>query len=228
MILTMINTHKAYKALQDAGVADRQAEVMVEIFADMQQENALTKFDLSQATESLIRAQSATNNRLDALEGRLDQFQNEVKLQFHGVNQRFEVLEKSIDERFEVLEKSIDERFDVLEKSIDERFDKVDKRFDKIDERFARIDEKFEKIDEKFARIDEKFEIIDEKFAKIDEKFEKIDERFNQQDIKINALDQRMQIGFTELKQDNIWIRRVLLTIATALIAMTTKYLLNS
>lgn len=228
MILTMINTHKAYKALQDAGVADRQAEVMVEIFADMQQENALTKFDLSQATESLIRAQSATNNRLDALEGRLDQFQNEVKLQFHGVNQRFEVLEKSIDERFEVLEKSIDERFDVLDKSIDERFDKVDKRFDKIDERFARIDEKFEKIDEKFARIDEKFEIIDEKFAKIDEKFEKIDERFNQQDIKINALDQRMQIGFTELKQDNIWIRRVLLTIATALIAMTTKYLLNS
>jgi hypothetical protein len=227
----MINTHKAYKALQDAGVADRQAEVMVEIFADMQQENALTKFDLSQATESLIRAQSATNNRLDALEGRLDQFQNEVKLQFHGVNQRFEVLEKSIDERFDVLEKNIDERIDVLEKSIDERFDKVDKvdkRFDKIDERFARIDEKFEKIDEKFAKIDEKFEIIDEKFAKIDEKFEKIDERFNQQDIKINALDQRMQIGFTELKQDNIWIRRVLLTIATALIAITTKYLLNS
>ena len=192
MILTMINTHKAYKALQDAGVADRQAEVMVEIFADMQQENALTKFDLSQATESLIRAQSATNNRLDALEGRLDQFQNEVKLQFHGVNQRFEVLEKSIDGRF-----------------------------DEVDKKFARIDEKF-------AKIDEKFEKIDEKFAKIDEKFEKIDERFNQQDIKINALDQRMQIGFTELKQDNIWIRRVLLTIATALIAMTTKYLLNS
>lgn len=185
MILTMINTHKAYKALQDAGVADRQAEVMVEIFADMQQENALTKFDLSQATESLIRAQSATNNRLDALEGRLDQFQNEVKLQFHGVNQRFEVLEKSIDGRFD-------------------------------------------EVDKKFARIEEKFEKIDEKFAKIDEKFEKIDERFNQQDIKINALDQRMQIGFTELKQDNIWIRRVLLTIATALIAMTTKYLLNS
>ncbi|HAU5565895.1 TPA: hypothetical protein JD264_19065 [Serratia fonticola] len=192
MILTMINTHKAYKALQDAGVADRQAEVMVEIFADMQQENALTKFDLSQATESLIRAQSATNNRLDALEGRLDQFQNEVKLQFHGVNQRFEVLEKSIDGRF-----------------------------DEVDKKFAKIDEKFEKIDEKFAKIDEKFE-------KIDEKFEKIDERFNQQEIKINALDQRMQIGFTELKQDNIWIRRVLLTIATALIAMTTKYLLNS
>ncbi|KJV48124.1 hypothetical protein VH86_11715 [Pantoea sp. BL1] len=192
MILTMINTHKAYKALQDAGVADRQAEVMVEIFAEMQQENALTKLDLSQATESLIRAQSATNNRLDALEGRLDQFQNEVKLQFYGVNQRFEVLEKSIDGRF-----------------------------DEVDKKFAKIDEKFEKIDEKFEKIDEKF-------AKIDEKFEKIDERFNQQDIKINALDQRMQIGFTELKQDNIWIRRVLLTIATALIAMTTKYLLNS
>ena len=194
MILTMMNTHKAYKALQDAGVADKQAEVLVEIFADMQQENALTKFDLSQAMEGMARVQSATTHRLDSLEGRFDKF-----------------------------EKNVNQRFDKIE----DKLVKIDERFDKIDENFIKIDEKFDKIDEKFIKIDEKFDKIDEKFDKIDQRFEKVDERLNKQDIKLSDLDQRMQIGFTELKQDNVWIRRILLTIATALIAMTTKYILS-
>lgn len=146
MILTMLNTHKAYKALQDAGVADKQAEVMVDIFADMQQENALTKFDLSQATETLVREHRATNQRIDSLEGRVDKFETEVN----------------------------------------QRFDKIDERFDKIDEKLSRHDAKF------------------------------------------NELDQRMQIGFTELKQDNVWMRRIMFTIATTMIAFTTKYLLSN
>lgn len=153
MILTMLNTHKAYKALQDAGVADKQAEVMVDIFADMQQENALTKFDLSQATEILVREQRATNHRIDSLEGRFDKFETEVN----------------------------------------QRFDQIDERFDKIDVRF-----------------------------------EKIDAKLIQHDAKFNELDQRMQIGFTELKQDNVWMRRIMFTIATTMIAFTTKYLLSN
>ena len=181
MILTMLNTHKAYKALQDAGVADKQAEVMVDIFADMQQENALTKFDLSQATETLVREQRATNQRSDSLEGRFDKFETEVN----------------------------------------QRFDKIDERFDKIDAKFEKIDAKFENIDAKFVKIDEKFE-------KIDQRFEKIDEKLSQHDAKFNELDQRMQIGFTELKQDNVWMRRIMFTIATTMIAFTTKYLLSN
>lgn len=195
MILTMLNTHKAYKALQDAGVADKQAEVMVDIFADMQQENALTKFDLSQATEILVREQRATNHRIDSLEGRFDKFETEV-------NQRFD--------------------------QIDERFDKIDVRFEKIDAKFEKIDAKFEKIDEKFEKIDQRFEKIDEKFEKIDQRFEKIDAKLIQHDAKFNELDQRMQIGFTELKQDNVWMRRIMFTIATTMIAFTTKYLLSN
>ena len=160
MILTMLNTHKAYKALQDAGVADKQAEVMVDIFAEMQQENTLTKFDLSQALETLAREQRATNHRIDSLEGRVDKFETEVN----------------------------------------QRFDKIDARFEKIDQRFEKIDQRFEKIDEKL----------------------------DQHDAKFNELDQRMQIGFTELKQDNVWMRRIMFTIATTMIAFTTKYLLSN
>lgn len=195
MILTMLNTHKAYKALQDAGVADKQAEVMVDIFADMQQENALTKFDLSQATEILVREQRATHHRIDSLEGRFDKFETEV-------NQRFD--------------------------QIDERFDKIDVKFENIDAKFGKIDAKFEKIDEKFEKIDQRFEKIDEKFEKIDQRFEKIDAKLIQHDAKFNELDQRMQIGFTELKQDNVWMRRIMFTIATTMIAFTTKYLLSN
>jgi len=183
----MLNTHKAYKALQDAGVADKQAEVMVDIFADMQQENALTKFDLSQATEILVREQGATNQRIDSLERRFDKFKTEVN----------------------------------------QRFDKIDERFDKIDVKFEKIDERFEKIDAKFENIDAKFVKIDEKFEKNDQRFEKIDEKLSQHDAKFNELNQRMQIGFTELKQDNVWMRRIMFTIATTMIAFTTKYLLS-
>ena len=84
------------------------------------------------------------------------------------------------------------------------------------------------KIDERFEKIDAKFEKIDEKFEKIDQRFEKIDEKLSQHDAKFNELDQRMQIGFTELKQDNVWMRRIMFTIATTMIAFTTKYLLSN
>ncbi|MBD9662025.1 DUF1640 domain-containing protein [Pantoea sp. PNT03] len=53
MTLAMMNTHKAFKALQLAGVSDQQAEVMVEIFTEMQQDNALSRADLMKAGEGI-------------------------------------------------------------------------------------------------------------------------------------------------------------------------------
>lgn len=53
MTLAMMNTHKAFKALQLAGVSDQQAEAMVEIFTEMQQDNALSRADLMKAGEGI-------------------------------------------------------------------------------------------------------------------------------------------------------------------------------
>ena len=53
MTLAMMNTHKAFKALQLAGVSDQQAEAMVEIFTEMQQDNALSRADLIKAGEGI-------------------------------------------------------------------------------------------------------------------------------------------------------------------------------
>jgi archaellum component FlaC len=121
MIPTMMNTHKAYKSLQQAGVDERQAEVLVEIFAEMQQEHALTKADLSQAMEGVIKGQQAFHTRVDRLEDRVDQFEKHV-------NERFE----QVDKRFE----QVDKRFD----QVDKRFDQVDKRFEKLEARFDHTD----------------------------------------------------------------------------------------
>ena len=114
MILTMLNTHKAYKSLQQAGVNERQAEVLVEIFAEMQQEHSLTKADLSQAMEGVVKGQQALQTRVDRLEDRVDQF------------------EKNVDERFE----QVDKRF----AHVDKRFDQIDKRFEKLEARFDHTD----------------------------------------------------------------------------------------
>jgi archaellum component FlaC len=107
MTLAMMNTHKAYKSLQQAGVEERQAEVLVEIFAEMQQEHSLTKVDLAQAMEGVVQGQQALNQRVDRLEERVDLF------------------EKNVNERFD----QVDKRFD----QIDKRFEKIDARFDKTD-----------------------------------------------------------------------------------------------
>jgi phage-related minor tail protein len=130
--MTMINTHKAYLALQQAGVADKQAEVMVEIFAEMQQENSLTKIDLSQAMEGVVRMQHATNNRIDNLEQRFDHFEKDVTDQFQTIYKHFE--------------------------KIDERFEKIDERFEKIDQRFEKIDQKFEKLDIRLGAMDQRMD----------------------------------------------------------------------
>ncbi|MDE1189708.1 MAG: hypothetical protein PW844_25150 [Pantoea sp.] len=128
MTLAMMNTHKAYKSLQQAGVEERQAEVLVEIFAEMQQEHSLTKADLAQAMEGVVQGQQALNQRVDRLEERVDLFEKNVNERFDQVDKRF----IQIDKRFE----QVDKRFE----QVDKRFDQVDKRFDKIDARFEKTD----------------------------------------------------------------------------------------
>lgn len=164
MIPTMMNTHKAFKALQQAGVADHQAEVMVDIFAEMQQENSLTKTHLSQAMEGVMRANHATAQRVDKLAQSLRHFENEVRHTFKAIELRFD--------------------------NVDEQFRTIDQRFEQIDERFRQIDKRFEKVDER---------LLD--------------------------LDHRMQLGFNELKRDNLWHRRLMMAMASAFVLSAAKYI---
>ncbi|NIE52566.1 hypothetical protein F3J41_10950 [Pantoea sp. Ap-870] len=173
-------------------MADHQAEVMVDIFAEMQQENSLTKTHLSQAMEGVMRANHATAQRVDKLAQSLRHFENEVRHTFKAIELRFD--------------------------NVDEQFRKIDQRFEKMDAQFRKIDQRFEKMDEQFRTIDQRFEQIDERFRQIDKRFEKVDER-------LLDLDHRMQLGFNELKRDNLWHRRLMMAMASAFVLSAAKYI---
>ncbi|WP_230201092.1 hypothetical protein ABNP39_03135 [Pantoea dispersa] len=159
-------------------MADHQAEVMVDIFAEMQQENSLTKTHLSQAMEGVMRANHATAQRVDKLAQSLRHFENEVRHTFKA----------------------------------------IELRFDNVDEQFRKIDQRFEKVDEQFRLIDQRFEKVDAQFREIDKRFEKVDER-------LLDLDHRMQLGFNELKRDNLWHRRLMMAMASAFVLSAAKYI---
>ncbi|WP_394517117.1 hypothetical protein [Pantoea sp. SGAir0175] len=180
-------------------MADHQAEVMVDIFAEMQQENSLTKTHLSQAMEGVMRANHATSQRVDKLAQSLRHFENEVRHTFKAIELRFD----NVDEQF---------------RKIDQRFEQIDQRFEKMDAQFKQIDKRLEKVDAQFRTIDQRFEQIDERFRQIDKRFEKVDER-------LLDLDHRMQLGFNELKRDNLWHRRLLMAMASAFVLSAAKYI---
>jgi hypothetical protein len=48
--------------------------------------------------------------------------------------------------------------------------------------------------------------------------FEKVDER-------LLDLDHRMQLGFNELKRDNLWHRRLMMAMASAFVLSAAKYI---
>jgi chromosome segregation ATPase len=78
MTLAMMNTHKAFKALQLAGVSDQQAEAMVEIFTEMQQDNALSRADLMNAGEGIKASISELDVRLSNIELRIENIERDI------------------------------------------------------------------------------------------------------------------------------------------------------
>jgi len=98
MTSTMMSTHKAYKALQQAGIDDQQAEAMVEIFSDMQQR----------------QPGGQVGKQLGQLRTKVDQIDDRLGHLITKVNQ--------IDERLGHVERKIDKlaiRFTHLENKVD-------------------------------------------------------------------------------------------------------------
>lgn len=224
MMLTMINTHNAFKALQQAGVADNQAEVMVEIFAGMQQENALTKGHLSQAMEGLVRTQNGTNSVLNKLDGRFTRFESDVKVTLQAIDQRFDKLEV----RFTQFENDAGVKF----QAIDQRFDKLEERFTQFENdagvKFQAINQRFDKFEIRFNQFENdvnmKFQAIDQRFDRIDQRFEKIDQRFEKVENRLLDIDQNL----ASLKRDSHWIKALMMAMACAMVTGTLKYIFTS
>ncbi|KAF6682233.1 MULTISPECIES: hypothetical protein [Pantoea] len=112
MTSTMMSTHKAFKALQQAGIDDQQAEAMVEVFTDMQQRQPG-----GQIGKQLGQIQTKANHidirlgqlttKVDQIDGQLGQLTTKV----HQIDERLGHVERKTDKlaiRFNQLEAKVD------------------------------------------------------------------------------------------------------------------------
>ena len=99
-----------------------------------------------------------TNNRLIALEKRMDYFEVQVDKRFEQMDKRFE----QVDKRFEL---------------VDKHFEQVDRRFEQVDRHFEQVDRHFELVDKRFDQITG--ELKDFK-SDVNRRFELVDKRFDQ------------------------------------------------
>ncbi|MCX3309959.1 hypothetical protein ORN12_13270 [Pantoea vagans] len=112
MTSTMMSTHKTFKALQQAGIDDQQAEAMVEVFTDMQprQPGALVGKQLGQIQTKA----SHIDVRIGQLQTKAEQTDEQLGHLTIKVNQ--------IDERLGHVERKTDKlaiRFNHLEIKVD-------------------------------------------------------------------------------------------------------------
>ena len=90
MTLAMMNTHKAFKRLQRAGINDRQAEAMVAIFSELQQDNALSRADV-------MRAFQFQNQHIMMLSTQLKKAESDLRTETGDVAKGVEVLQTDND-----------------------------------------------------------------------------------------------------------------------------------
>ncbi|MGN8164294.1 hypothetical protein ACTJKZ_17215 [Pantoea sp. 22096] len=129
MTSTMMSTHKAFKALQQAGINDQQAEAMVEVFNDMQQ-----RPPGAQVGKQLGQIQTKTNHidvRIGQLQTKADQTDDRIGNLTTKIDQ--------MDDRLGKLTAKVDQ--------IDERLGHVERKTDKLAIRFNQSEGKVDKLD---------------------------------------------------------------------------------
>ncbi|MFW0699463.1 hypothetical protein [Pantoea sp. R13S299] len=98
MTSTLMSTHKAFKALQQAGIDDQQAEAMVEVFSDMQQR---------QPGAQVGKQLGQLRTKVDQIDERL----GHLTIKVNQIDERLGHVERKIDKlaiRFSHLENKVD------------------------------------------------------------------------------------------------------------------------
>ena len=129
MTSTVMSTHKAFKALQQAGIDDQQAEAMVEVFTDMQQRQPGTQVG-KQLGQLRIKVDQI-DERLGKLTTKVDQIDDRLGKLTTKVDQ--------IDDRLGHLTIKVNQ--------IDERLGHVERKTDKLAIRFNHLEIKVDKME---------------------------------------------------------------------------------
>lgn len=126
---TLIRTHNAFKALQRAGIADRQAEAMLEVFTPMQQSQPGKQ--ISKQLGQIRTSVHQTDSRFDRFMVRVDQTDNRVSQLTTKVDQ--------MDTHLGLLATKIHH--------IDERLGHVERKTDKLAVRFNHLEIRMDKLE---------------------------------------------------------------------------------
>jgi chromosome segregation ATPase len=100
-----------------------------------------------------------TNNRLNALEKRLDYFEVQVDKRFDLLSGELKDFKGDVYRRFDVLDRDLKD----FKSDVYRRFEQVDKRFEQVDKRFEQIDKRFENVDRRFDQIAASIERLGDK-----------------------------------------------------------------
>jgi len=94
-----------------------------------------------------------TNNRLSALEKRMNYFEVLVDKRFEQVDKRFEQVDKRFDQ--------LSGEFRDFKGDVNRRFDQVYIRFEQIEKRFENVDRRFDQIAASIERLGDKLDARD-------------------------------------------------------------------
>lgn len=115
----MLDTHSMFKRLASTGMPEPQAEVVVDLIRERQEQYVsrdVLRFELAAAEERLSR-------RIDALETR----QKQMEIRLDGLEQRMDRLEQRMDR-------------------LEQRMDRLEQRMDALEERVGRLELRIETL----------------------------------------------------------------------------------
>ncbi len=108
-----IDTHRAVKSLEQAGISEPAAEAVITTIRVVI-DNMVTKTDLKNAVQGLNGRLDTTNERITGLKNVMDE--------------RSDGLKNAMDERFDGFKNAMDERFDGLKNALNGRIDTTNER----------------------------------------------------------------------------------------------------
>ena len=143
--MVAFDTLKASRRLRDAGFAEKQADALVNAFAEDIGANLATKDDLALLRRDMASEFGAVRQAIEALESRMtsenEALRKEMALRDERTAERMEAMEERTGERMKAMEERTAERMKAMEERTEERMKAMEERMNAREERQnARID----------------------------------------------------------------------------------------
>ena len=141
--MVAFDTLKASRRLRDAGFAEKQADALVNAFAEDIGANLATKDDLALLRKDMASEFAAVRQAIEALESRMtsenEALRKEMALRDERTAERMEAMEERTGERMKAMEERTEERMKAMEERMNAREERQNARIDRQATRFTLI-----------------------------------------------------------------------------------------